>query len=144
MLDQQMQQIMSTIPGLSQNVPTRNDQFGQPIPNQNPLLNAISPYRVTNVNPQMQDYWNMTQQQRQMDAVSTDKHSKQKDMIMQGLANNDQQAIRDAFALDPIYAQQNFKSIVKDFQTQNLSPEEKINLERMKFNKKKLNPFYGN
>lgn len=47
MLDKQMQLFMAQIPGLSQKVPVRLGPDGKPIPNQNRLLNSVSPFRVT-------------------------------------------------------------------------------------------------
>lgn len=57
LLDRQLQQLMMQFPGFSQNVPARLDTRGQPIPNQNRLLNAFSPARVTTERPaQKRDY----------------------------------------------------------------------------------------
>ncbi len=50
-LEKQLGYLATQIPGLSQSVPARLDQFGNPIPNQNRGLNAISPLRVTTENP---------------------------------------------------------------------------------------------
>ena len=51
-LGKQLQQLMTQIPGLSQNVPARLNSIGEPIENQNKELNAFSPARVTTENPQ--------------------------------------------------------------------------------------------
>ncbi len=50
-LDQIFQTIMKQIPGLSSRVPERLGPNGQPIPNQNRLLNAITPNKVTTTVP---------------------------------------------------------------------------------------------
>lgn len=52
MLDKQLQQLMTQIPGFSQKVPARLDSKGQPIPNQNRVFNAFSPSRVTTERPE--------------------------------------------------------------------------------------------
>lgn len=51
-LDKQMQQIMMQIPGFAQKVPARLDSEGNPIKNQNPLLNAFSPVRISTEQPE--------------------------------------------------------------------------------------------
>ncbi|HNI17534.1 MAG TPA: hypothetical protein PLS35_02420, partial [Nitrospira sp.] len=50
LLDQQMQWIMSQIPGLSKNVPARTDSKGAPIMKSNNILNAFSPVKVSTGN----------------------------------------------------------------------------------------------
>lgn len=62
-LQQQVQQLMTQFPGLSQNVPSRKDQFGNPISNQNKEINAFSPLRVTTENQQGKENYNMMQDQ---------------------------------------------------------------------------------
>lgn len=49
-LDQQMQWIMSQIPGLSQKVPARTDSQGKPILKQHNIINALSPIKVSTEN----------------------------------------------------------------------------------------------
>lgn len=49
-VEKQVQQMMMQIPGLSDNVPARRDQYGDPIENQFRLLNAFSPLKVTSEN----------------------------------------------------------------------------------------------
>ncbi len=56
-LEQQTQQLMTQIPGLSQKVPARTNEFGDPIQNQNRVLNAFSPLRITNENTDKADYY---------------------------------------------------------------------------------------
>ena len=63
-LERQIQQIMAQIPGLAQQVPARTDEFGQPIPNQNRIINAFSPNRVTTEIPE-------GEQQYQMDLIDS-------------------------------------------------------------------------
>jgi hypothetical protein len=46
-LEKQIQTIMAQIPGLAYKVPPRLGPDGQPIPIQNPILNALSPMRIT-------------------------------------------------------------------------------------------------
>lgn len=48
--DQQVQQLMLSVPGASQSVDARLDSNGDPIPNQNREFNALSPFKVTNAN----------------------------------------------------------------------------------------------
>lgn len=56
-LDKQLQQIASQIPLLSQSVPARLDQNGNPIENQSRILNAVSPARIsTEKQPLKQEY----------------------------------------------------------------------------------------
>ena len=50
--DKQMQQLMMNIPGISMTVPARVDQNNVPIENQNRVLNAFSPMRITTENKQ--------------------------------------------------------------------------------------------
>jgi hypothetical protein len=57
LLEKQMQQVMLNIPGLSENVPAREDQFGAPIPNQNRIFNALSPNRMTTERPEYEQYY---------------------------------------------------------------------------------------
>lgn len=51
-IDKQMQQLMMSIPGLSDNVPARLDTKGQPIKYSNNTFNAVSPFNVTTENPE--------------------------------------------------------------------------------------------
>lgn len=56
-IDKQMQQVMSQIPGLAELVPARTDAQGNPIENQNRVLNSVLPNRVTTEKPaQEEDY----------------------------------------------------------------------------------------
>ena len=50
-LARQWQQIASQLPGLAQTVPTRKDVLGNPIPNKNRIINAISPVDVSRETP---------------------------------------------------------------------------------------------
>lgn len=62
MLEKQLQLIGSQIPGIAGNVPTRNNLYGEPIKNQNRMINAVSPARVTTEVPdQKQIYDNMVE-----------------------------------------------------------------------------------
>lgn len=65
-VEQQLQQLEMQIPGLSQNVPTRNNQFGEPIPNQNRVQNAFSPIKVTNEMPAQKEYYDQLKQKTLM------------------------------------------------------------------------------
>lgn len=51
-LEKQLQIIGSQIPGIAGNVPTRKNLYGEPIENQNRLINAFSPAKITTENPQ--------------------------------------------------------------------------------------------
>jgi len=57
-IDKQMQQLMMNIPGLSQQVPARTDQNDNPIENQNRVLNAFSPMRITTEKPELKNEFN--------------------------------------------------------------------------------------
>lgn len=50
-IEQQVQQLMMNIPGLSQAVPARTDLSGAPVENQNRVLNAFSPLKTTTERP---------------------------------------------------------------------------------------------
>jgi hypothetical protein len=69
LLDKQMQQLMMNIPGLSQKVPARTDQFGGEIPNQHRLLNAFSPNRVTTERPQYEQFYQNSLQTSKENAI---------------------------------------------------------------------------
>lgn len=51
------QQVMTQIPGLSQTLPQRYGPDGQPMQYQNPVLNAISPARVTTERPENRKFY---------------------------------------------------------------------------------------
>ena len=57
MLTQSLQQLMTQVPGLSQQVPARLGPSGLPIENQHRLVNAVSPARITTENPQGVEYY---------------------------------------------------------------------------------------
>lgn len=57
-IDKQVQQLMMNIPGLTDKVPARTDQFGQPIQTSNPTLNAFSPLKVTTENTDNKQLYN--------------------------------------------------------------------------------------
>lgn len=61
-LDQQVQQLMMQVPGLSMLTPARLDKNGEPILNQNAALNAFSPLRVTTENPAKKQVYDLLQQ----------------------------------------------------------------------------------
>lgn len=77
-VDQQVQLLMMNIPGLSDNVPARLDNAGNPIPQQFPTFNAFSPVGVTEQTPeqekQYQDYTTIGQLNRQNTAISGDRN----------------------------------------------------------------------
>lgn len=72
MLNDTMQQIMAQIPGLSQKVPVRTGPLGQPIPNDNRVLNSFSPNRVSNVNPSYEGLYQMDEMSRKINRVKQD------------------------------------------------------------------------
>lgn len=51
-INKQVQLFMQQIPGLRQQLSTRNDAQGNPIPNQNRLFNAASPFQMSQTTPQ--------------------------------------------------------------------------------------------
>lgn len=57
-VDQQVQQLMMNIPGLSQNLPKRLGPNGELIENQNKIFNAFSPVNVSNVDKAGEQYYN--------------------------------------------------------------------------------------
>lgn len=58
-LERQVQELMKQIPWLSQKVPARMDEMGEPIPNQNKELNALSPLRVTTEVPDRKQIYDL-------------------------------------------------------------------------------------
>lgn len=50
-VDKQVQLMMMNIPGLSDNVPARTNQFGDEITNENNFINAFSPVRISEEKP---------------------------------------------------------------------------------------------
>lgn len=65
-LEQQVQQLFTQIPGLSMTVPARTDKSGEPIPNQNPVTNAFSPFKVTTERPDQKQNYDLLQQKSLM------------------------------------------------------------------------------
>lgn len=51
-LERQVQQMMTSIPGMSQNLNPRLDSLGQPVERNNRVLNAFSPVRITTERPE--------------------------------------------------------------------------------------------
>ncbi len=81
-LTQQVQQLFTQIPGLSQTVPARLDKSGEPIPNQNAILNAFSPLRVTNERGVQKQNYDLLQQK----SLNTKNENIIKDKLMKGEA----------------------------------------------------------
>lgn len=69
-LEKQIQQLMTQIPGLSQSVPARMGPGDVPIENQNRIFNAFSPVRATNEVPENKALYN--------ESVQKSKDTKQK------------------------------------------------------------------
>lgn len=63
-IEKQTQLLMQNIPGLSQSLETRPDTFGNPIPNQNRVLNAFSPLSITTENPLGKDVYQSSENKR--------------------------------------------------------------------------------
>ena len=59
---QQLQQFMTQIPGLSQQVPARVNSLGNPIETQHRFLNALSPSRISTQNPQKAEEYKQIQE----------------------------------------------------------------------------------
>lgn len=59
--DRQVQQLMLNIPFASQSVEPRLDAMGEPIPNSDKELNAISPLKVSTENAENKEYYQMLQ-----------------------------------------------------------------------------------
>lgn len=66
-LEKQLQNISMQIPGLSMTVPTRKDNFGNPIENQNRIFNAVSPARVTTEKPEAKAEYEFLKEKAQFD-----------------------------------------------------------------------------
>lgn len=74
-LQKQIQQMMTQIPGLAQQVPARTSPSGVPIPNQNRIINAISPLKVTNEvsdNKQLYDLYGSISKYQKMESYLND------------------------------------------------------------------------
>lgn len=87
-IDQQVKQLMIQIPGLSQMVPARTDKAGNPIVNQNPVLNAVSPFKVTTENPEKKAYLDLLNQK----SLNTKNGNIIKQKILKGEPITSQQA----------------------------------------------------
>lgn len=71
-IEKQTQLLMQNIPGLSQKLETRPDTFGNPIPNQNRVVNAFSPLSITTENPLGKDIYNSSEAKRAENRQITD------------------------------------------------------------------------
>jgi hypothetical protein len=71
-LDRQMEQFMTQIPGLAQKVQPRKGPLGEPIENQNRFLNAFSPNRITTVEPSYESIFQLKEQKRDLDRLKRD------------------------------------------------------------------------
>lgn len=93
-LERQMQQIMSQIPGLSEKVPARKGPDGKPIPQQNPWLNAFSPNRITTEDAQQREHYQRYQELRKKNSEETQKSDtlRQEAMTMYETLKNDPEA----------------------------------------------------
>lgn len=60
-LEKQIQQMMTQIPGLSQKIPARVGADGKPVTNSNRALNAFLPTRTTTENPKQKQYYQSMQ-----------------------------------------------------------------------------------
>lgn len=69
-MEKQFQTFLAQIPLLAQNVPTRVGPDGQPIPNQHPLINAFSPSRISDTNPQGEEAYQNIQDITKMNQTS--------------------------------------------------------------------------
>lgn len=61
-LDKQVQQLMMNLPFASQYVPARENQYGEPILNQNKEINAFSPLKVTTENADKKAYYDILEE----------------------------------------------------------------------------------
>lgn len=66
MLEKQMQQFMTQIPGLAQQVPERRGPLGNILKSENRLTNAFSPNRVTDVNKPYEALYQVERMKRKM------------------------------------------------------------------------------
>lgn len=62
LLKKQLQQVMTQIPGLASMVPERQDSLGNPVENQNRIINAFSPVRVTTENSEHKRIYDLLEQ----------------------------------------------------------------------------------
>lgn len=83
-LDKQMQNIMLQIPGLAEKLPTRNDKAGNPLPNQNRTINAFSPVKVSNVNPEGEKAYSTLQSISAINQQQKAETDKLKELAKQG------------------------------------------------------------
>lgn len=67
LIEKQLQQLATQIPGLSMQVPAREDQFGNPIESKNRLFNAFSPNRITTENPEAKKEFEFLQEKSRFD-----------------------------------------------------------------------------
>lgn len=72
LLDRQMQSFMAQMPVFSKQVPARLGPLNQPIENQNRLLNAFSPNRITTENPSYEAIFQIKRQGRDLDRMKKD------------------------------------------------------------------------
>ena len=80
-LEKQMQIIMSQIPGLAQKVPERTNAEGKPIPNQNSLLNAILPTRITTTNKEAENKLKVQEQMKKAEKDIKVERDTQKELV---------------------------------------------------------------
>lgn len=62
-LEQQVQNLLKEIPLASRSVPARLDEFDNPIPNQNIIQNAFSPFKMTTERPEEKKFYDAKQKE---------------------------------------------------------------------------------
>lgn len=73
-IDKQVQLLMMNIPGLSDNVPARTDENGNPIQAPNPILNSFSPVRTSPEDKGKTDQFNKIMDIKHLEQKATAEH----------------------------------------------------------------------
>lgn len=98
--EKQVYELMKNIPGLSQAVPAREDANGLPMENQNRVLNAFSPLRVTTERPvEKATYDTIVEQNKAKRDLKNLKASAKSDLEKQGILTKNGKAT--VTSLDP-------------------------------------------
>lgn len=124
---QTLQNIMAQVPGLSQKVSPRLGPNGQPIENQNRLLNAIVPLagigRVTNENPEGKAAYDTIQALSQVRRDNKAIASQEKQRIDQYIKTGNTELIQ---GIDSTKVRTQIKKAQKDEKTKSLSPRDAV------------------
>ena len=78
-MEKQLELLMMNYPGLSQYVPARMDEKGNPIPNQNKIMNAFSPVKSTQEVKEFTNFLNNYEKYSTLSRQSSQESAKKKD-----------------------------------------------------------------